>query len=157
VQDLAPGKSIELDPDEIAYPKPLSQAPAGDYQVMALLDVDHNAAYNTFTNPDLRSVVVQVKALNPAQTAPVDLKLSEHVRQVELPALPPDEELIDFVSPALSAFWGRDVHMRGLVVLPSDYAKSKARYPTVLARDSSTLPTMPRKSRKTPLPGSFRP
>ena len=131
IQDLAPGKSVEIDPDEIAYPKAFSQAPAGDYQVMALLDVDHNAAYSTFTNPDLRSVVIQVKGLNPAQAAPVELKLSEHVRQVEMPALPAGEELLDFVSPALSAFWGRAIHMRGIVVLPQDYATSKARYPTI--------------------------
>lgn len=133
VQDLAPGKSIELDPDEVAFPKPFSQAPSADYQFMALLDIDHNAAYRVFTDADLRSTVVQVKGLNPAQASPVELKLSEHVPQSKPLQTIQGEELIDFISPSLSAFWGRPIHMRGAVVLPPDYATSKARYPTVYA------------------------
>ena len=39
---------------------------------------------------------------------------------------------IDFVSPKLSAFWGRPVHMRGSIALPPDYSPdSKATWPTV--------------------------
>jgi len=131
VRDLLPGKSVELDPDEIAFPQPFSHAPTGDYQIMALLDVDHNAAYNTFTNPDLRSAVLRVKALNPAHTAIVDLKLSDHVPQRPPLHLSDDEKLIDFVSPSLSTFWKFSVHMRGIVVLPPEYTTAKARYPTV--------------------------
>jgi pimeloyl-ACP methyl ester carboxylesterase len=41
-------------------------------------------------------------------------------------------EDIDTVSPALSAFWGRPIHMRGRVLLPPGYdASAAARYPTV--------------------------
>lgn len=131
IQDLAPGASVELDPDEVFSPQPLSQAPVGDYQVMAMLDVDHNAAYNTFTNPDLRSPVIRLKALNPAAAEPVELKLSDHVPQHTPAALVRGEELVDFVSPSLSRFWGRPIHMGAVVVLPSDYATAKRRYPTV--------------------------
>ena len=39
---------------------------------------------------------------------------------------------IDMVSPTLSQFWGREIHMRGWVLLPPDYAThSRERYPTV--------------------------
>jgi S-formylglutathione hydrolase FrmB len=131
IPHLAPGESVELDTDEIYDPEPLSKAPAGDYQVMALLDVDHNAAYNTFTGADLRSAVVPLKSLNPAQTAPVEIKLSQHARPLPPITLQKGEELLDFVSPSLSKFWGRPIHMRGIVVLPPNYASSKARYPTV--------------------------
>jgi hypothetical protein len=131
IPHLAPGESVDLEADEIAYPEPLSKAPMGDYQVMVLLDVDHNAGYNTFTDADLRSPVLPLKSFNPSQAAPVELKLSQHA-----PPLPPfrldkGEELIDFVSPSLSKFWGRPIHMRGIVVLPPDYATSKSHYPTV--------------------------
>src|SRR6185369_13799486 len=34
VEHLAPGGSIDLDPDRIAFPGPLSQAKRGAYQVM---------------------------------------------------------------------------------------------------------------------------
>ena len=40
--------------------------------------------------------------------------------------------LLDFVSPSLSAFWGRPIHMRGWVLTPPGYdAKASGRYPTV--------------------------
>jgi hypothetical protein len=131
IPHLAPGETAELDADEVAYPTPFSQAPAGDYQVMALLDVDHNAGYNTFTDADLRSAVVPLKAFNPGQGSPVELKLSQHARPLPPISLQKGEELIDFVSPSLSRFFGRPIHMRGIVVLPPDYATSKEHYPTV--------------------------
>src|SRR5689334_22395226 len=40
VQALEPGKSIEVDAGEIAFPKPFSELPAGDYEAQAVLDVD---------------------------------------------------------------------------------------------------------------------
>jgi pimeloyl-ACP methyl ester carboxylesterase len=128
---LAPDETVELDPNELAYPEAFSKAPSGDYQVMALLDVDHNAAYNIFSNPDLRSEVVQLKELNPTQAGAVDLKLTLHVPQLPPVILSGDEKMIDFVSPSLTKFWGRPIHMRGIVLLPPKYATSKERYPTV--------------------------
>ena len=131
ISHLAPGETVELDPDEIAYPESFSKAPAGDYQVMALLDVDHNAAYNIFTDPDLRSAVAQLKNLNPAQAGAVALKLALHVPQTAPIDLSNNEKLIDFISPSLTKFWGRPIHMRGIVMLPPRYAGTKERYPTV--------------------------
>lgn len=131
VHDLAPGEIVDMNPDENAFPAPLSQAPRGDYQVMALLDVDHNAAYRTFSAGDLRSAVVPAKDLNPADTPAVELKLTQRLTERPPLAIPKGSELLDFVSPSLSKFWGRPIHMRGIVVLPPEYETSKARYPTV--------------------------
>lgn len=131
ITDLAPGSTVELDPDEIAFPAPLSQAPKGDYQAMALLDVNHNAAYRTFTRGDLRSDVIPEKGLNPAETQPVELKLTERVPDRPPLAPPKGADVIDFISPSLSKFWGRPMHMRAVVVLPPGYATSKEKYPTV--------------------------
>lgn len=134
VADLAPGQSVDLDPDEIAYPQPLSQAPAGDYQIMVLLDTDHTAAYNffgTFSKQDLRSAVIQVKGLNPEQSAPIELNLTEHVRHAARSQSVNHSPSIDFVSPSLSKFWGRGIHMRGYVALPPGYESAHQHYPTV--------------------------
>jgi S-formylglutathione hydrolase FrmB len=44
----------------------------------------------------------------------------------------PDVKLVDFVSPSLSSFWGRPIHMRGWVVLPPGYDPAgRTTYPTV--------------------------
>ena len=50
IHDLAPGESTELDASDPASPEPLWNAPAGDYQAMALLDVDHSVAYSQFSS-----------------------------------------------------------------------------------------------------------
>jgi hypothetical protein len=62
VHRLAPGDSIVVGAEDIAYPQPLSRASPGDYQVMALLDADHNAAYTGMTSADLRRRVIKLAA-----------------------------------------------------------------------------------------------
>src|SRR5580693_6875743 len=39
VHDLAPGASVEVNADEIAYPRPFSTMPPGIYEAQAVLDV----------------------------------------------------------------------------------------------------------------------
>ncbi|HZQ93093.1 MAG TPA: alpha/beta hydrolase-fold protein [Terriglobales bacterium] len=127
---LSPGQEIEIGPNAPAFPAPLNTAPPGDYQAMALLDVNHHYAYNGAHPGDLRSVVVPLPGFTPAGGT-VALTLTQ--RYPEEPIKPlPGTELVDFVSPSLSAFWGRPIHMRGLVVLPPGYESSLTRhYPTV--------------------------
>jgi len=132
VYDLRSGTSVDLDPDELSYPARFEKAAAADYHFKALLDVDHNFVYlGRLTNGDLTSKDDEEKALNPAQNRVVTLTLSQRFTGTNV-ILPPHSELIDFVSPSLSAFWGRPIHMRGAVVLPPSYsARSKQTYPTV--------------------------
>lgn len=59
VEHLAPGATAEINADALAFPAPLSTAPAGHWWAMALLDVDHNAAYHFFSPGDLHSPVVR--------------------------------------------------------------------------------------------------
>ena len=130
IHDVAPGASVEIDPDEIAYPAPFSTAPAGEYRAMAYLDVNHHAAYK-FNNPgDLVSKLSSASQLNPTASAPIELTLTEKIPDRPLTAIE-GTELIDFVSPSLSAFWGRPIHMRGVVVLPPNYSESEESFPTV--------------------------
>jgi S-formylglutathione hydrolase FrmB len=131
VHDLKPGEAMDLDPDELAFPKPLSQAPAGNYQAMAVLDVNHDYAYQGSSPGDLLSPVLAVQQLNPANTKPVELTLTKRVPERPVKA-PPSSELLDFASPSLSSFWGRPIHMRGIVLLPPNYDRNKnQKYPTV--------------------------
>jgi putative esterase len=129
IQSVAPGDAVDIDGDDIAAPGPLSSAPSGEYQVMALLDTDHNAAFATITAADLRSKVMTIT--HQAQTADDAVTLTLEERGTEPPIeLPSGTRAIDFVSPSLSSFWGRPIHMRAFVVVPPGYERGRARYPT---------------------------
>jgi S-formylglutathione hydrolase FrmB len=130
VEHWAPEATIEVYGNEASYPAPFVQAPVDDYQVMALLDVTHHYAYNNNSAGDPRSQMMTLSHLDPAHAGAVELTLTEVTPEKKL-AVPASSEMLDFESPALTAFWGRPVHMRGVVVLPPDYEKSAKRYPTV--------------------------
>lgn len=136
IESLEPAESIEVDADDLVFPKPLSSAAPGRYRVQAVLDVHHSYNYDGRSAGDLLSAPMTVNVPFTASDA-LSLTLDQVVPE------PPDalaqrsdvkESLksIDFVSPALSGFWGRKIHMRGWVLLPPSYAShSKDRYPTV--------------------------
>jgi S-formylglutathione hydrolase FrmB len=144
VDRLVPGQTIDIDADAHAYPDAWSTLPPGDYLVQAVLDVHRNYNYLGRTAGDIVSDVVAVHL--PASGIPT-LKLHDAVPAMDpwtLPVSAPADlrdalkvlhaqaRPIDFVSPSLTAFWGRDIHMYGYVVLPPGYSASSAtRYPTV--------------------------
>jgi len=144
IDRLVPGQTIDVDADMRAFPDAWSKLPAGDYLVQAVLDVHHD--YN-YLGRDAGDVVSQVVPVHwPAADVPT-IKLEETVAAKDPWALPDSApanlrdaakalreqaQPIDFVSPALTQFWGRDIHMYGYVVLPPGYdASSKQHYPTV--------------------------
>ncbi len=132
VSRLAPGDTVELDPDRLAFPKPFSAAKPGKYQFMALLDTDHTFVYHGSDEGDVSSPVIAVAEINPADSSPVELTLSRRTA----PKLETKEteniKLVEFQSPVLSDFWGRPIRMRAGVILPPGYAKdSQRKYPTV--------------------------
>jgi hypothetical protein len=131
VEYWEPGKTVDLDPDVRAYPKPFSQMKAGSYFCMALLDRDHSLPYNGQDGDDLYGPVVSLPALDPGDAAPVALAID---RQSEHDAQFKDSEnikLAEFQSPLLSAFWGRAIVMRAGVVLPPESGrKPGVLYPT---------------------------
>jgi S-formylglutathione hydrolase FrmB len=145
VERLVPGGQVQLDADEQAFPSAFSKLPPGDYLVQAVLDVHHDYNYHGRDAGDLVSKVVEVHlpaanlpVLTLADTLPArdpwDLPtryLSETTRK-HLAEARAQVQPIDFVSPALSAFWGRPIHMRGWVVLPPGYeAGGRTTWPTV--------------------------
>jgi S-formylglutathione hydrolase FrmB len=126
-----PLEKIDLDPDQIAFPTPFSKAPAGDYWIMAMLDHDRDASYRFLTPGDLVMKPVKVTALRPAMAGTLRLTLNQKVPDRRVPQIPEGVDALDFVSPSLTSFWGREVHMRGWIVLPPSYSKSSDRFPVV--------------------------
>jgi hypothetical protein len=126
-----PGQVIDLDPNQIAFPGPFSGAPAGDYWVMAFLDHDNDAAYRFMTPGDLAMKPIKLTALRPRTAGIVSLTLDREIPEPVALRVPQGTEALDFVSPSLSAFWGREIRIRGWVVLPPSYSKSSDRFPVV--------------------------
>jgi hypothetical protein len=129
VHDLAPGQAVALDADLIAFPQPFSKLAPGRYAVQAVLDRDHSYNYGGRGPGDLLSPVTVLDL--PAGGA---LELTQAVPPPADPWTPPasasaeakanlaaakaNTQPIDFVSPALTRFWGRPIHMHGWVLTP---------------------------------------
>jgi S-formylglutathione hydrolase FrmB len=150
VHDLAPGASVLIDADALAFPESFSKLDAGDYDMQAVLDVNHDYNYSGRGAGDLVSDVTEVpfgedasvptlrltRALTttwqpwtipPWEPASKHVKLAKAMRAAQAHSQP-----LDFTSPALTAFWGRPIHVKGWVLLPPGYDKdASAHYPTV--------------------------
>jgi len=131
VSNASSATPIDLNPDEIVFPAPFATRPHGSYQVMALLDLNHDYAYAGSSPGDIRSPVISLPDLDPAHAGTMELVLTTRIPEPKL-SLPPSSEVVDFVSPLLSAFWGRPIHMQAVVVLPPTYtSETKPKFPTV--------------------------
>ncbi len=141
---IAPGETQWVDADHLAFPAPFSALPPGAYAVQVVLDVGHDYNYLGRTPQDAVSPVLKVEvgsggALPAFVLAPGHAASAPDVPPAGAPpqakadyaAARPDVDVIDFVSPALSAFWGRPIHMRGWVLRPPGYAEGHGTYPTV--------------------------
>ncbi len=129
ITNLEAGKPLEINADELSFPAKFSAAPSGEYQVMALLDVNHSYTYDGAKAGDFYSKVVKVSM--PA--GETELTLSKVIEDKPL-VVPGNVKIIEFESPMLSAFWGRPIKMPATVVLPPDYNKETSqKYPTVFS------------------------
>ena len=137
VHDLASGQAIDIDADDVVFPAPLSNAPPGDYEAQAVLDVTHSYNYGGREAGDLESEVVTLPAWDPRGQQPPELALTMTVPEAPDPLSKSQDvasalEFVDFPSRALEHFWGREIHMKAWVLLPPGYASSSGeRYPTV--------------------------
>jgi Putative esterase len=136
VSDLTPGEAVDIDTDDIAFPAGFSALKPGDYQAQAVLDVNHSYNYGGRSAGDLVSDVVPLASFNPGQGSEPSFTLNEVVpvrpTRPDPPAFERSAHLEDFVSPALTAFYGRPIHVRAWVVTPPGYDENrKDRFPTV--------------------------
>jgi hypothetical protein len=134
VPQLKPGASIAIDADDLAFPGPLSQAAPGSYRVQAVFDVNRSYNYEGRAPGDLLSATAPVSIPLAASALPA-LTLSQTVPEpsdalAQKPDVKAALQPIDFVSPVLTKFWGREIHMRGWVLQPPGYNQGD-RYPTV--------------------------
>jgi len=140
---LAPGQITEIDTDAIAFPTGFSDLPPGEYLLQAVLDQDHDYNYYGRDAGDLVSPVVSVRLpliipptlplVRPrANPDPWVLDWETPDIQADAPAARRDTQSLDVISPLLTRFTGRSMHMRGWVLLPPGYDKGDgAHYPTV--------------------------
>jgi putative esterase len=130
--DAPAGSSVEIPPNADAYPTPLRAFAPGTYTARAELDVHHRYTYdggqpgdptsaNSFVHIAPGAVsLIGVHARRPADTPPPSAPTAAGSGRMET-----------FVSPSLSAFFGRRTEMHAYVQPPSDYATSTRRYATV--------------------------
>ena len=136
VSDLTPGKSVDIDTDDVAFPAGFSSLKPGDYQAQAVLDVNHTYNYGGRSAGDLVSDVVPLPSFMPGQGAEPSFILNDVVPERPSRPDPPGFErsahLEDFVSPTLTEFSGRPTHVRAWVITPPEYDQHPLdRYPTV--------------------------
>jgi S-formylglutathione hydrolase FrmB len=150
VTDLAPGASVLVDADALAFPEGFSKLAAGDYAMQAVLDVNHDYNYGGRGAGDLISAVTPVEfGDNPGVPT---LRLTRALTDAPQPwSLPPQfpanqrdklagvmqaaqaqSRALEFESPALTAFRGSPTYIKGWVLLPPNYTRdTHVRYPTV--------------------------
>ena len=132
IESIAPGQTLEFDPDVSAYPRPFSEARPANYQFMALLDRNHDYVLRGQRGGDLYGPVVRRLSFDPRRAAPVALALTKVDDEREPGSRDRDIRVVDYESALLTQFWGRPIRMRAAVVLPPSYEKEpQRRYPTV--------------------------
>jgi enterochelin esterase-like enzyme len=142
VQNLAPGASVEVDADEVAFPKPFSALSPGIYEAQAVLDVNHNYNYKGRGPDDWVSPVVMLAGWKPGLGDEPVLSLDRRViedpqhaaafAKLKAAATADIAQFQEMESPLLTRFWGRPAKIRAWVVLPPTYAThANETYPTV--------------------------
>jgi S-formylglutathione hydrolase FrmB len=139
VRSLSSGQVATVDTETDSVPDAWSKLPPGRYHVQAVLDVNHDYNYSGRGPGDLVSEVTDVSlpgALSPLVLSkvlpPSDPFAASNPRQQASAGYLAKIVPIDFVSPALSAFWGRPIHMRGSIALPPGYdPNGPTSWPTV--------------------------
>jgi hypothetical protein len=142
IQALTPGEVARVDTETDTFPAALATLPPGTYRFQAVLDRNHDYNYRGRGGGDIVSPVVEAALPGPLPLLTLTDTVPEFDREAALARMPAETaamlrdnlakaEPIDFVSPALSAFWGRPIHIRGWAALPPEYAKGGPRFPTV--------------------------
>lgn len=149
VNALKPGDDAVIDTSDLGFPaENLSQLPAGEYYVQALLNVytqvrrkdghviwvhlDQWEGQQWNRSPGNLVSEVQRVRLDPAAGFNVKLSLTKKLPPIEIP---PDTEWvkrIKFQSKMLSEFWGRPIYLGATLLLPKGYDQNASRkYPAI--------------------------
>jgi hypothetical protein len=142
VEAMRPGQVTTVDGETDTFPTPFSALPPGTYRVQAVLDRNHDYNYGGRGEGDVVSPVVEARlpgfipnltlteTLPGADPSAMFANVPEALRAATRTAY--DNALaVDFVSPKLSAFWGRPIHMRGWIGLPPGYRANGPAFPVI--------------------------
>ena len=142
VTGLRSGTPASVDLQIGAYPAPFTAMPTGRYRFQAILDRNHNYNYRGRDAGDLVSPVVESDLPGACPQLVLNDELPQKTPEQLLAQLPPDlrrqlraglaaVRKVEFISPALTRFWGQQVTIRGYVALPPGYGRDASTYPTV--------------------------
>ncbi|HEY9516481.1 MAG TPA: alpha/beta hydrolase-fold protein [Gemmatimonadaceae bacterium] len=149
VDGLKPGDAAVVDDNVLGHPvERLADIPAGDYYVQAMLNV-----YTTFNRSDGHVIKAHLdqgegqhwnvspgNLYSPVQRIRIDPAANDTIRIELTKKVPPfvqpqDTKYLKHVrmrSKLLSDFWGRDIEIGAIVLLPAEWeSRPDARYPTV--------------------------
>jgi len=145
INSLKPGESATIDNSDLGSPLAhLSDIPAGDYYVQAMVNVYsefHRADGHTLWMHDdqwegqrwqrspgnLYSKAVKMH-IDPA-SGTIRVIADQVIPPVTVPADTEYVKHIKFKSELLSKFWGRPIYLGAVVLLPRDYDRTTIRYP----------------------------
>ena len=149
VEGLAPGQPAVIDGTTRGWPlESVGQIPPGDYWVQAVMNV-----YTTFHRADGHTIKAhmdqwegqhwnrspgnlysepQKVRLDPSSSAPVRISLTQKIAPIEPPADTKYVKHVKFRSEILSTWWGHDMYLGAVVVLPDGFDEHPgAHYPVV--------------------------
>jgi hypothetical protein len=149
VEALGPGESTVLGVGSRGYPlETVSEIPPGDYYVQAVFNV-----YTTFQRADGHTIKAHMdqwegqqwnrspgNLLSPVERVHIDPRTDDVIRLTlddRIPPLEPPEDTeyvkhIKFRSEILSEWWGHEINLGAVVVLPAGFDEHPdARYPVV--------------------------
>ncbi len=149
VDSLSPGQAATIDGSTPGYPvERLSDLPAGDYYVQAILNVytrfprsdghtiwahmDHWEGQQFNASPGNLVSDVQNVHLDPAAGWDVTLQLRHEIPPIEMPEDTKWVKHVKIQSDLLTKFWGHPMYLGATVLLPKGYDKHpEVRYPVV--------------------------
>jgi len=142
VTALTPGQVTLVDADTDAFPSAFSRLAPGTYRFQAVLDRNHDYNYAGRSEGDLVSAVTEASLPGALPTLVLDTVVPPTTAEQMLARVPDKDragmrdalartQAVDFVSPLLSDFWGRPIHIRGWVALPPGYGRDAGTFPVV--------------------------
>jgi S-formylglutathione hydrolase FrmB len=142
IEGMGAGATVLVDGETGTFPSAFSALPPGRYDFQAVLDRNHDYNYGGRGEGDVLSGVVRADLpgpaprltlgrIVPASTPDAMFGRVPEAQRAALRAAFDAARPVDFVSPKLSAFWGRPIHMRGWIALPPGYREGGPAFPVV--------------------------
>jgi len=157
VISLQPGEAAVVDSSVLVYPlRSLSQLPAGDYYVQALINIytefhrsdghviwahmDHWEGQQFNRSPGNLYSAVEHLHLDPELAQTVKLSLSKVIPPVKTPRDTRWVKRLKIQSALLSRFWGQPIYLGATVLLPKGYDKHPGvHYPVIYVQGHFSL------------------